>query len=136
MSDRRTTHLLTAAAVWLSCALVPVSARAQTPEVAVPSGPLTLEQVLTLAEPRSESVSIALAAVRRAEGGQVRARSVERPQLAATASYDRALASEFDGVFDTGGTGPSCPPFGLNPQAPLDVRVGEIERAIDCAAIW
>ena len=135
MSDRRTTHLLTAAAVWLSCALVPVSARAQTPEVAVPSGPLTLEQVLTLAEPRSESVSIALAAVRRAEGDQVRARSVQRPQLSATASYDRALASEFEGVFDTGGTGPSCPPFGLNPQAPLDVRVGEIERAIDCGAI-
>ena len=66
---------------------------------------------------------------------EIRAQSGLRPQLSAAASYDRLLASEFEDVFDTGATGPSCPPFALNPQAALDARVAEIERAIDCGAI-
>ena len=134
------------AAVWLlSSVLIPVSAwaQAQAPTPAqtqpapppIPPGPLTLDQVLSLAEPRSEAVSIAVAAVRRAEGDQVRAQSGLRPQLSAAASYDRALASEFDGVFDTTDTGPVCPPFALNPTAGIDARVAEIERAIDCGAV-
>jgi outer membrane protein len=151
MSDRRFTKQLMTAAVWLlSSVLVPVSALAQaqapaaTPTPAstqttelppIPPGPLTLDQVLSLAEPRSEAVSIAVAAVRRAEGDQVRAQSGLRPQLSAAASYDRALASEFDGVFDEIDTGPACPPFALNPTAGIDARVAEIERAIDCGAI-
>jgi outer membrane protein len=108
------------------------AAHAQPP--AVPSGPLTLEQVLTLAEPRSEAVAIAQAGVRRAEGEQIRARSDELPQLTGSASYDRALASEFEGVFDAG-SGSTCAPFALNPAAPIDARVAEIERAIDCGAV-
>jgi outer membrane protein len=129
MRDRRS--LLIAAAAWLF-ALAPVSSRAQTPPP-VPAGPLSLEQVLALAEPRSEAVAIAQAGVRRSEGEQVRARSGLLPQLSASASYDRALASEFEGVFDV--QGPSCPPFALNPSAPIDARVAEIERAIDCGAV-
>jgi outer membrane protein TolC len=134
------------AAVWLlSSVLIPASAGAQAPAPAptqtqqalppIPPGPLTLDQVLSLAEPRSEAVSIAVAGVRRAEGDQVRAQSGLRPQLSAAASYDRALASEFDGVFDTTSTGPACPPFTLNPTAGIDARVAEIERAIDCGAV-
>ena len=64
----------------------------------------------------------------------MRARSGRFPQLSATASYDRALASEFEGIFDTGGA-PACAPFAPNPAAPLPDRVSEIERAIDCGAI-
>ena len=124
------------AAVWLLSVVIPIPARAQTREAAaVPSGPLTLEQVLSLAEPRSEGISIAAAAVRRAEADQIRARSGRLPQLSAAASYDRSLASEFDNVFNTGGTGSTCPPLALNPQAALDARVAEIERAIDCGAV-
>ena len=100
----------------------------------VPPGPLTLEQVLALAEPRSESVQIAQAGVRRAEGAQVQARSGRYPQLSAAASYDRALASEFEGVFDTN-SGPACAPFSPNPQAPVEARVAELERAVDCGAV-
>jgi outer membrane protein len=133
-------------AVWLlSSVLIPASAWAQAQAPAptqsqpapppIPPGPLTLDQVLSLAEPRSEAVSIAVAAVRRAEGDQVRAQSGLRPQLSAAASYDRALASEFDGVFDTTSTGPVCPPFALNSTAGIDARVAEIERAIDCGAV-
>jgi len=94
---------------------------------------LTLEQVLTLTEPRSEAVAIAQAGIRRAEGELIRARSSGLPQLSASASYDRALASEFEGVFDF--SGPTCPPFTLNPGATIDTRVAEIERAIDCGAV-
>ena len=126
------------AAVWLLSLVIPLSARAQTREAAaLPPGPLTLEQVLSLAEPRSEGISIAQAAVRRAEADQIRARSGLLPQLSAAASYDRSLASEFDNVFTTDGTGSgsACPPFTLNSQAALDARVAEIERAIDCGAV-
>src|SRR5262245_52107931 len=151
MSDRRFTKQLMTAAVWLlSSVLIPVTARAQAQTQAptatptststkeappIPPGPLTLDQVLSLAEPRSEAVSIAVAGVRRAEGDQVRAKSGLRPQLSAAASYDRALASEFDGVFDNIDTGPACPKFSLNPTATIDARVSEIERAIDCGAV-
>ena len=67
----------------------------------VPAGPLTLEQVLALAEKRSETIAIARAGVQRADGERTRARSGLYPQLSASASYDRALASEFEGIFDT-----------------------------------
>ena len=124
------------AAVWLWSLLIPLSAGAQTQEApAIPPGPLTLEQVLALAEPRSESVSIAAAGVRRAEADQIRAKSGLRPQLSAAASYDRSLASEFDNIFTSDGSGSTCPPFALKPQAALDARVAEIERAIDCGAV-
>jgi outer membrane protein len=136
MPYRRCTTPHMMAAVWLLSLVIPIPARAQTREAAaVPSGPLTLEQVLSLAEPRSEGISIAAAAVRRAEADQIRARSGRLPQLSAAASYDRSLASEFDNVFNTGGSGSTCPPFAPNPQAALDARVAEIERAIDCGAV-
>jgi outer membrane protein TolC len=138
MPDRRFTKLMMMAVVWLLSLLIPLSARAQTREAAaIPSGPLTLEQVLSLAEPRSEAVSIAAAGVRRAEADQIRAKSGLLPQLSAAASYDRSLASEFDDVFSTDGTGSgsACPPFTLNSQAAIDARVAEIERAIDCGAV-
>lgn len=112
-----------------------VAAGQQPPQAPpLPSGPLTLEQVLQLAEARSEAIGIARAGVQRAEGEQVRARSGLFPQLSVSGSYDRALASEFSNVFGSD-SGPPCPAFALNPSAPLDERVAEIERAIDCGAI-
>ena len=75
-------------------------ARGQAP--ALPAGPLTLEQVLELAEARSESIAAARAGITRTDGERLRARSELFPQLSASASYDRALASEFEGVFDDG----------------------------------
>ena len=103
----------------LVCAavLVSASAGAQTAPVSAPAGPLTLEQVLQLAEARSESIAIARAGIQRAEGDQVRARSGLFPQLSATASYDRTLATEFDGLFDTVEVAPVEEP---DPDAPAD----------------
>lgn len=97
-------------------------------------GRLTLEQAIAMAEARSEPVAVARAGVQRAEGEQVRARADLFPQLRGSASYDRTLASEFEGIF--GGTGgPACDPYTLRPTAPLEDRVAEIERALDCGAI-
>jgi len=63
-------------------------------------GPLTLEQVLAIAEARSETVAIAGVALERNAGDQVRAKAALYPQLSASATYDRSLANEFQGVFD------------------------------------
>ncbi|HXE81645.1 MAG TPA: TolC family protein [Vicinamibacterales bacterium] len=73
---------------------------AATQEASVPTTPLTLEAALRIAEARSEAIAGARAGVARAEGEQVRARSALFPQLSASVSYDRALASEFEGLFD------------------------------------
>ena len=116
--------------IW-SLQSLPLSAQ----QPATPSGPLTLEQVLRLAEERSEAVGIARAGVDRAEGERVRARAGRLPQLNASASYDRALASEFANIFGEGSGAPPCPPFTLDPAASIPERVAEIERAIDCGAV-
>ena len=91
-------HALVYVATLLCLGVSPAFGQVQAP--ALPAGPLTLEQVLELAEVRSESIALAQAGVRRAEGEQLRARSGRYPQLSAVASYDRSLASEFEGVFD------------------------------------
>jgi outer membrane protein len=116
------------------CLLALASPHAHAQSPTLPSGPVTLEQVLRVAEARSESIAAADAGVRRAQGEYVRARSGRYPQLSGSASYDRALASEFSRVFDSAGATP-CAPFTLAPTAPLDARVTEIERAIDCGAV-
>ena len=93
----RLRHALVTGFALCACAAAPLGAQQPPP---VPAGPLTLEQVLDLAQSRSEAVAIAQAGIRRAEGEQVRARSGRYPQVSAAASYDRSLANEFEGVFD------------------------------------
>src|SRR5688572_11623869 len=89
------------ASVWtcltLSLLLAAAEAAAQAP-----SRVITLEEALQLAESRSEQMAIATAGVDRADADRTRARSDLFPQLSASASYDRALASEFEGLFDEG----------------------------------
>jgi outer membrane protein TolC len=70
----------------------------------VPSRALTLDEVIDLAEARSEQIAIAQFGVTRAVAGEQRARSERLPQLAGGASYDRTLQSEFEGIF-SGGAG-------------------------------
>jgi outer membrane protein TolC len=90
------------------CTALAAPARAQTAAAGSaqlptppPGVPMRLEQVLDLAEARSEAIAIARAAIRRAEGGEVQARSGLFPQLSFTGSYDRALASEFANLFNS-----------------------------------
>lgn len=132
---RRFARVFLPVAVVSALIVVPISAQQPKAPPPPPSGPLTLDEVLRLAEARSEAIAIARTGIRRAEGEQVRARAGVFPQLTASGSYDRALASEFSAVFGSDSTGPPCPPFMLDPSAPLDERVTEIERAIDCGAV-
>jgi hypothetical protein len=111
--------------------LVYAQAAAPPQPPAAASRAITLDDALALAEEKSEQVMIARAGVERAQGDELRARSELFPQISASAAYDRALASEFEGIFDV--TGPSCTPLTVNPAAPLGDRVAEIERALqDC----
>jgi outer membrane protein TolC len=64
---------------------------------------LSLEDALTIAESKSEQLAIARAGVTRADQEKKVARSERFPQLGVQASYDRTLASEFDGLFDDAG---------------------------------
>ena len=61
---------------------------------------MTLAAALEIAEAKSESVALAQTAIARNEGDFVRAKSGRRPQLSGSATYDRSLANEFQGVFD------------------------------------
>jgi outer membrane protein len=92
-----------AAAFALLAALTvsPVAAQTSTPAPAART--LTLDDALALAERTSERVVIARAGVARAEAAQALVRSERLPQLFGSASYDRTLKSEFEGLFDAGG---------------------------------
>src|SRR5688500_18961146 len=96
-----------ACVVVASLVVLPATAAAQQPApTVIPSGPLTLDQVLELAGLHRETIAIAQTGIRRAEGEQIRARSALFPQLTFSGGYDRALASEFSGLFDDfGGAG-------------------------------
>ncbi len=97
---------------------------------------LTLEEALRLAEATSEEVVIARAGTERARGEQIRARSSLYPQLSGSASYQRALASQFEGIQLGGGsTGPlprDCTTFTPNPALPVQQRVDSLEALIGC----
>jgi outer membrane protein TolC len=101
MGTHHMTSIRTLAFAFLSAALAGTTHAQGPPAPAVVSGPITLEQALQIAEARSEAVAGAQAGIRRAEGEEIRARSGLYPQLSASLGYDRALASEFDGVFDS-----------------------------------
>jgi outer membrane protein TolC len=78
---------------------------------------LSIEEALRLAESQSEAVRIAQAGVLRARGQQMQARSQYLPQVGATLTYTRTLASQFEALADAG---PPQPPPGTPPVPPDD----------------
>ncbi|HEV7591419.1 MAG TPA: TolC family protein [Longimicrobium sp.] len=119
----------------------PLSAR-PVAAAAAPSGtrPLSLDEALTLAEENSDQVVVAQAGVMRARGQRLQAASQRYPQLGATASYSRALASQFSSLSGGSDTttatpGPTnCGKFTPNPALPVQQRLDSLEHAVDCAA--
>ena len=73
-----------------------------------PTRSVSLEDAIRMADESSETVAIARAAVTRANGQQYMARSLFRPQVNASVSYGRALASQFEGL---SGGGPDTSTF-------------------------
>src|SRR5688500_14963971 len=73
------------------------AARAQVAPAAQPAlQSISLDEAVRTAETQSEAIRIARAGVQRAQGQQYQARSQRLPQLNASASYTRTLASQFD----------------------------------------
>lgn len=99
--------------------------------------PLTLEEALSRAEAQSEEVTIAAAAVQRAEGSVVQARSNYLPQINSSFSYGRTLKSQFQGLGgspDTTAAPVPCDPFTPNPALPLEERLTAVENQLLCPA--
>jgi outer membrane protein TolC len=97
--------------VVLMLALAPLGAQAQQGRT------LSLDDALRLAASQSEAVRIAEAGVLRARGQQLQARSQQLPQVAASLTYTRTLASQFEVL---AGSGPPEPPPGTPPAPPDD----------------
>ncbi len=121
---RYASRSLAAAAVLVAWVAGPVWAQA-------PVRRLSLDAALTLAEGGSETVAIAEAGVRRADDQIVVARSERYPQLNSGVAYQRTLQTQFAGLFDEP-VGPPCPGLTVVPTNPLDDRVSEIERYLQC----
>ena len=106
---------------------------------------LSLAEALTIAARSSEDLHVAEAAVRRAQGEQIRARSQYLPQLYGSLGYTRTLKSQFEGLSggapaDTGtpttpDTTPKalCTPF-ISPTATAAERQAALDQARSCAS--
>ncbi|HYC50760.1 MAG TPA: TolC family protein [Gemmatimonadaceae bacterium] len=113
----------------LALAATPVAAQVRT---------VSLEEAIALADRSSESIEIARAAVARANGQQIIARSQFLPQLNMQASYARTLASQFEG-FSFGGPDTNtfrslCAPA-IPPTATPAERQAALDQARTCAAV-
>lgn len=111
------------------------AARAQAPAAPAPSAAvrrLTLDEALQLAEGGSEQVAAAQAGVRRAEGQVDLARSGLFPQLTSSVAYTRTLQTQFAGIFDPDAAATPCAGLTVNPAAPIEQRIAELERYLQC----
>ena len=125
--------------------VVAPTSRAQvtpTAQPALQTRAISLDEAVRTAEAQSEAIRIARAGVQRAEGQQYQARSLRLPQLGASASYTRTLASQFSSV---GGSEPAvdttkpapppapCDQYLLDATATTAERLAGLEDANRCA---
>jgi outer membrane protein len=131
--------------VFAVLALFAPAARAQvapTTASTVQRRAISLDEAVRTAEAQSEAIRIARAGVQRAEGQQYQARSLRLPQLGASASYTRTLASQFSSA---GGSAPAvdttkpvpppapCDQYLLDATATTAERLAGLEDASRCA---
>lgn len=117
----------------IALALGAAGAAAQTPA----ARPLSLEEALQISSSASEQVEIARAGITRARGSQLQARSAALPQLNGSASYSRALASQFEGLGGGGADSTVTPPycvgaFAPDPALPVEQRLLQVEQRLTC----
>ncbi|HEY0528210.1 MAG TPA: TolC family protein [Gemmatimonadaceae bacterium] len=92
----------------------PAYAQSVQTQASTPPRSLSLDDAVRTAESQSEAIRIARAGVQRAEGQQYQARSQRLPQLGASASYVRTLASQFSSI-----GGSAAPVDTTKPPAPV-----------------
>ena len=124
--------------------LIAPAAKAQIAPSAQPSlqvRAISLDEAVRTAEAQSEAIRIARAGVQRSQGQQYQARSQRLPQLNASASYTRTLASQFD----IGGSAPAvdttkpappptpCDQYLRDATATTTERLAGLEDASRCA---
>ncbi|BCS34289.1 transporter [Luteitalea sp. TBR-22] len=109
-------------------------AQAPVPSTApvAPARRITLDDALVMAEGGSEQVAVAEAGVQRADGQISLARSALFPQANGAIGYQRTLQTQFSGIFDTDTPVEPCAGLTVNPGAPIDQRVAELERYLQC----
>lgn len=97
---------------------------------------LSLEEAVAIATATSESVAVAEAGSDRADATVILTESQRRPQLNGSASYQRSLASQFEGIgggSDPAPVPPECVgPFEPDPALPLEERVRLLEARLGC----
>lgn len=113
----------------LTVLLVPAASSAQV------ARSLSLKEALALAVATDEELEIARAGVARARANVDRADSQRNPQVNGSASYQRALASQFQGL--GGGGTPELPPECIGPFEPgpdlsVEERLALLERRLAC----
>lgn len=106
------------------------------PPTAEGSRPLSLAEALAAAGADSEELAVAEAGVLVSQAEVTRATAARLPQLGASASYSRTLASQFEGLGGGGPTEPIPPacqgPFVPDPSASLTDRVSDLETQLGC----
>ncbi len=123
---------------WLVLALLvlPAVGAAQAPVR------LSLSDALRMADSASEPVGIARAGVRGAAGRMQQARSGWLPQLNGSVLYTRTLETQFAALQGEGNDSAGPPPpspvncvrFAPDPTQPLEQRLANLERGLDCTA--
>lgn len=102
---------------------------------------LSIADALRMADTAAETVGIARAGVRAAGGRVMQARSGWMPQLSGAATYTRTIKSQFEALAgDDSGGEPAPPPpenclrFTPDPTQPVETRLANLERGLDCTA--
>jgi outer membrane protein len=94
---------------------------------------VSLEEAIRLADRTNEAIEIARAAVTRTNGQQMIARSQFLPQLDASASYARTLASQFEGFSFGGGPDTATMRSLCAPNVPATATPAERQAALDAS---
>jgi outer membrane protein len=129
--------------LFVAAILIAPAARAQVAPAAQRTlQSISLDEAVRTAEAQSEAIRIARSGVQRAQGQQYQARSQRLPQLNASASYTRTLASQFENI---GGGGPPvdttkpappptpCDQYLRDVSATTAERLAGLEDASRCA---
>ena len=124
-----------ALAAWSPTVIAQVPAPTPAPAAPSPAARrITLDEALALAEGDSETVAAAEAGVRRADGQISLARSGLFPQLTSSIGFQRTLQTQFAGLFDSDTPVEPCAGLTVDPGAPIEDRVEELERYLQCPA--